>query len=185
MQFADRQCGNKVFYLIRCNHKQAIGFSPVTGDLGQELVRRHTGRDSDMQGTGNASADILGDARGTARIPLAVAHIQVGLVQRQRFDQLGVVAEDRVDFPRGLTVGLEARLDDQQVGTQLQRMPRRHGRAHTVGTRFIVAGGNHPAMVGRASHRHGPTGQARVVTHLDCGVEAIAVDVDDLAQGHG
>ena len=138
-----------------------------------------------MQGAGNTPANILGDARGTARIPLAVAYIQVGFVQRQRLDQLCVVAENAVNFPRGLTVGFKARLYDQQIGAQLQRMPRRHGRAYPIGTRFIIAGGNYPTMIGRAPHRHGPPGQARVVTHFDRGVEAIAVDVDDLAQGHG
>ncbi|MNC52781.1 hypothetical protein D3C75_1021490 [compost metagenome] len=138
-----------------------------------------------MQGAGDAPANILGNARGAARIPLAVADIQIGFVQGQRLDELCVVAKDRVDFPRGLTVGLEARLDDQQIGAKLQRMPRRHGRTHAVGTRFIVAGGDHPTVVGRAPHRHGPPGQARVVTHFDRGIKAIAVDVDDLAQGHG
>ncbi|MNI88312.1 hypothetical protein D3C73_1456000 [compost metagenome] len=81
MQPGNRQCGDKGFHLIRRNHEKTVGLAPVTGDLGQELVGRHPSRDSNVQGARNTPANILGDARGAAGKPLAVAHIQIGLIQ--------------------------------------------------------------------------------------------------------
>src|SRR5690606_20747934 len=51
--------------------------------------------------------------------------------------------------------------------------------------RLIVAGGNNPALARITTDRQRPIAQPRVVTHLDSGEEAIAIDVDDLAQGPG
>ncbi|MNJ64767.1 hypothetical protein D3C77_607400 [compost metagenome] len=43
VQFADGQYRHERFDLIWGNHKQAIGFTPVTGYLGQKLVGRNAG----------------------------------------------------------------------------------------------------------------------------------------------
>ena len=181
VQFVHRQCGDEVLDLIGGDHEQAIGFAPVTGDLGQELVRRHPGGHGDVQLLRHPPANVLGDARGAAVEMRAGGHVQVGFVQRQRLDDLGVVAEDRVDFPRHRLVGIHARAHHLQVRAQLQRLAHGHGRTHSPGPRFIVAGGNHPAPVGSPAYRQRFAGQARIVTHLDGGIETVAVDVDDLA----
>jgi hypothetical protein len=63
-------------------------------------------------------------------------------------------------------------------------MPGRHGRAHTVCPRLVVAGGDHPTPIRRATDRQGFTSQTRVITHLDGGVETVTIDVDDFSLGH-
>ena len=50
-----------------------------------------------------------------------------------------------------------------------------------TGARLIIAGSDHPTSVRRTADCQRAIGQARVVTHLDGGVEAVAVDVDDLS----
>lgn len=184
MQLAHGQRRNKVLHLIRGDHKQSIGLFPVAGDLGQELVRRHPRRNRDMQLIGDPPTDILGNTRGAAAEMRAIGNIQIGFVQRQRFDQIGVFTENRVDFFRCFFIGIHTRLDDGQVGAQFQRMARGHGRPHAVGPRLVIAGGDHPAPVRRATYRQGLLRQARVIPHFDGSVEAVTVDVDDFALRH-
>ncbi|MCY1304632.1 hypothetical protein D9M70_543930 [compost metagenome] len=138
-----------------------------------------------MQLGGDAPANLPGDARGAAVEMRAVGNVQVGLVQGQRFDDLGVVAEYLMDLPRHRLVHVHARPDDGQVRTQLDRRPHRHRRTHAVGAGVVIAGRHDPTLVRRAANRQGLTRQRRVVAHLDGGVEAIAVNVDDLSLRHG
>ncbi len=42
----------------------------------------------------------------------AVRNVEVSLIQRQRLDQLGVIAKDRLDFLRRFFIGVHPRLDD-------------------------------------------------------------------------
>lgn len=114
----------------------------------------------------------------------AVGDIQVGLVQRQGLDQVGVVAKDRLDFLRRLLIGIHARLDDGQVRAELQGMPRRHGGTHPIRPRFVVACSDHAPSICRPTYRQGLLRQARVIAHLNGGVEAITVNVDDFALRH-
>ncbi|MNR06476.1 hypothetical protein D3C85_1225490 [compost metagenome] len=129
--------------------------------------------------------DVLGDARGAAIEVRAVGHVQVGLVQGQRLDDLGVVAEDLVDLPRDAFIDVHPRPDDGQVRTQLDRRAHRHRRVHPIGPRVVIAGRDHPTLVRRAPHRQRLARQAGVVAHFDGGVEAIAVNVDDFSLRHG
>ncbi|MCY1428640.1 hypothetical protein D9M71_445310 [compost metagenome] len=184
VQFAHRQTTDKVLDLVRCDDKQAVGLFPVTGNLGQKLVRRHTRRHGDMQLVGDPAPDVLGDSRCTACEMRAVRHIEVRLIERERLDDLGVIAKNRVDFPGRFSIGIHAWLDDGQVRAQLQGMPGGHRRTHPVRSRLIIAGGDHPAPVRRPTYRQWFTGQAWVVAHLDGCIEAVTIDVDDLALGH-
>ncbi|MNN43871.1 hypothetical protein D3C81_1581330 [compost metagenome] len=138
-----------------------------------------------MQRLPDPPTDVLGDARGAAGEMRAVGDVQIGLVQRQRLDLLGVVAEDRVDFPRHSFIDIHARPHDGQVRTQLDRRAHRHRRMQAVDARLVVAGGDHPALVRRTADGQRLADQARIVAHLDGGVEAVAIYVDDLSLGHG
>ncbi|MNS95791.1 hypothetical protein D3C72_1300630 [compost metagenome] len=184
VQLAHRQTADKLLHLIRRNNEQAVGLFPVTGDFCQKLVRRHARRHGDVQLIGDPPANVLGNACGTAAEMRAIGNIQISLIQRQRFNQVGVVAEDRVYFFRRFAIGVHARLDDGQVRAQLQSMSRSHRRTHAIGPRFVIAGGDHPAPVRRTTHRQRLAGQTRVIAHLDGGVETVAVNVDDFSLSH-
>ncbi|MCY1534368.1 hypothetical protein D9M68_697380 [compost metagenome] len=181
----DRQRGDEGIDRRRADHEQAVGLVPVAGDLGDELARPHAGRNGHADLVAHALADFFGNAGGAAGMARAEADVEVGLVQRQRFDQPGVFAVDRKDLARHLAILVHGRAQDQQIRAVLERLRRRHGRAHAERTRFVVAGGDHPAPVGRAAHGHRPAAQRRVVAHLDRGVETVAVAMDDLALDRG
>src|SRR5690606_25742558 len=66
----------------------AVRLAPVAGHLGEELVRRDTGRDGDADVLAHTAADLGGHARRAALAGLTVADVEVGLVQRERFDQV-------------------------------------------------------------------------------------------------
>lgn len=119
VQLAYRQTTDELFDLIRGDHEQTVGFFPVAGDLRQKLVWRNACGNGDVQLVGDPAANVLGDARGAAAEMRAVRHIQVGLVQRKRLDQVGVVGKDRMNFFRSFAISLHTRLDDGQVRAQL------------------------------------------------------------------
>ncbi|MNV47919.1 hypothetical protein D3C71_1398020 [compost metagenome] len=127
VQLAHRQSTDEILDLIRCNDEQTVGFFPVAGDLGEKLVRRHTGRNGDVQLIRDPTTDVLGDARGATTEMRAVRHIEVGLVEGKRLDDVGVITKNRMNFLRRFSIGIHTRPDDGQVRAQLQRMPGRHG----------------------------------------------------------
>ncbi|MNF96728.1 hypothetical protein D3C84_795240 [compost metagenome] len=98
MQLADRQAADKLIDQIRCDDKQTVRLLPVTGDLGEKLVRCHTRRHRNVQLIGNTTADVLGDPRGASCEMSAVRHVEVSLIQRQRLDDVGVIAKNRMNF---------------------------------------------------------------------------------------
>jgi len=87
--------------------------------------------------------------------------------------------------PRGLAVAFEVGRQQDQLRAKLQRARRGHRRMHAEGARLVVAGGDHAARLGAPAHRERPSAQARVVARLDCGIEAVAIAVDDFSgDGH-
>ncbi|BAP80271.1 hypothetical protein MT1_3096 [Pseudomonas sp. MT-1] len=56
-----------------------------------------------------------------------------------------------------------------------------HRGAHAVCASFVVAGGNNAASISQATNRNGPVGKTGIVAHLDRGIEAIAIDMDDFS----
>jgi hypothetical protein len=52
---------------------------------------------------------------------------------------------------------------------------------NAVAARLIVTGRHYSALVDAAADRDGQLAQGRVIAHLDGGVEAVAVAVDDFS----
>ena len=91
----DRKLLQETLDALGCDHRQAVGFAPARGDLGQELVRRHARRAA--QGGFVADAR-LEPQRHVARkrlAPQVLGDVQVSLVERQRFHQRRGRAQDR------------------------------------------------------------------------------------------
>ncbi len=107
-------------------------------------------------------------------------HVEIGLVKRERLDQVRMLAHQCPDPPARLLVGIEARPDEEEVRAELAGLEGGHGRAHAEHPGLVAGREHDPARAGRA-HRHRPAAQARVVALLDRGVEGVHVDVDDLA----
>jgi hypothetical protein len=77
-------------------------------------------------------------------------------------------------------VGVEARLDKDQVRALPFGRDRRHRRADTELSRLVARGGHDTAFAGTA-HGDGLAAQFRIVTLFDGRVKRVHVDVNDLA----
>src|SRR5258708_570108 len=106
-------------------------------------------------------------------------HVEVGLVQRQRLDDRGVLGEDLAYLLGDRLVHLETRLHEDQVRALPLRGNRWHGRPDAELARF-VAGRRHDAALPRAADGDRLAAKIRIVPLLDGCIEGVHVDVDDL-----
>ena len=109
-----------------------------------------------------------------------MTHVEVGFVERERLDPVGVAGEDFADAVGLLPVEVETHRQKDQLRTKIPRLEGRHGGAAAVFPRLVVAGGEHPAPTA-APDRDGFPGELGTLAHLDGRVETVHVDVDDLA----
>ena len=134
-----------------------------------------------MQLAANIGPDRLGHARRTALIQGRIGNIEIGLIQRQGFNPVGIALEDGPQGGRDLLVHRHPSRQHRQAGTQTPGMGRGHRRMDAKAPRHIVAGGDHPTSIRLTANRQRNVAQRRVVPHLDRGKEAIHVDMNDLS----
>src|SRR3546814_17879685 len=70
-----------------CSSDLTVGLAEVGRDLGHELVRRDPGRSGQPGFLPDRAADRLGGGGGRGQPGAVVADVEVGLVQRPRFDR--------------------------------------------------------------------------------------------------
>jgi hypothetical protein len=125
-------------------------------------------------------SDAVADAVG---MPAKIfRHVEIGFVERERFDLRRIVSEDRVNFTRHGAIDVESRRYDHEVWAFARRRARRHCRVDAEFARLVAGGGNDTALRGIADSDRATT-QRGVVALLDRRVESVHVDVDDLAHG--
>ncbi len=86
--------GQKCIQVFGLDHEEPIGFAPVGGDLGQEFVWGHAGRGRQMQFLTDLLANGARHPGRGGQSGLVFGNVEVGFVQRQRLDQIGVALED-------------------------------------------------------------------------------------------
>ena len=84
--------------LLRRDHAQAVGLVLVGGELGDELVVADAGRGGEAGLGADPAADLLGDRAGDAEPVPVLGDVEIGFVEAQRLDQVGVIGEDRADL---------------------------------------------------------------------------------------
>lgn len=89
------------------NGAKAIGLAVVGGNFGQELIVRNACRSREMQFVADALLDVASDVGGQRNAPLVVRDIEECLVERERFDKVGVIGKDSVHLLRDGFVGRE------------------------------------------------------------------------------
>jgi hypothetical protein len=109
--------------------------------------------------------------------------VEIRFIERERFDQRCVVAEDRMDLARYSAIDLKAWRHKHQFRASPHGCSGRHRRAHAECTCLIAGRGNH-ASLGRVSNRHRSATEARVVALFDRSIERVHINVDDLARRH-
>src|SRR5439155_11662527 len=105
--------------------------------------------------------------------------IEVSLVERQRLDDRSEVVKNSADDRGFAPVNVEPRREDNQVRAALQGHESWHRRTHTELARFIIARRQYAPPITRAAHAYRFAAQGRTIAHLDGGIKAIHVQMDD------
>ena len=178
----DRQRGDEGGAFVRRDDAEAVGLVLVRCQFGDELVVADAGRGGEAGRVLNPRADLFGDRLGRAQAMAVFADVQIGFVERQRFDRVGIIGEDRADLVRHGLVHLEPWADEDEVGAAPDRGDRGHRRSHAERARLVTRRRHHAARPAATDcHRLAP--QRRIVALFDRGVEGVHVDVNDLAHG--
>ena len=77
---------------------QAVGLVLVGRELGDELAVADAGRRGEPGLRADPAADVLGDRPRAAEAEPVLGDVEIGFVEAQRLDQVGVVGEDRADL---------------------------------------------------------------------------------------
>ena len=100
---------------MRLNDKQAVRLLPIGRDLCQELVRRYPSGSCEVQFLVDLLTDHLRDPRRRGQFHLVLGHVEIRLVERQRFDQVGMPLKDFAHSPRYRFVTDEIRGNEDRV----------------------------------------------------------------------
>src|SRR6476646_6827879 len=106
-----------------------------------------------------------------------IGHIEVSLVERQRFDKIGKVCEDRPDLQRDLAIDVEPRGHEYQLGAALERRDRRHSRLHAKLARLIAGSSDYTPSLSATDRQRLPT-QCRVIALLNRCIKGIHINMD-------
>src|ERR1700757_4151940 len=79
-------------------------------------------------------------------------------------------------------VNIEPRRQHNQVWAALQRHESRHSRAHTELAGFVIARRQHAAPITSAAHAYWFSAQRGTIAHLDGGIKAIHIEVNNRAR---
>ena len=165
---------------VGMNDAETIGFAIVGGDFGEEFVVRYSGRGNEVEFGADALFDFSGNVDGEFDARLVVGDVEKSLVERDRFDKVGVGVEDFVDLGRDLFVDLHSTRHEDEVGAEALRLDRRHSRTDTEAARF-VASGRHDTTHIAVAYGDGFALKLGVVALLHRGIEGIHVDMYDFA----
>ena len=105
--------------------------------------------------------------------------IEIRFIERERFDQRGEAMKNSANHGGFAPINIEARRQNDEFRTTLQRHESRHGRAHAKFARFVIARRQHAATIARAANADRLAAQFRAIAHLDRGIKAIHVEMDD------
>src|SRR5712692_3446036 len=106
--------------LVGLHFDQAIRLPHVAGDFGNELVRRYSGRGSQLSLVANARLDLPGNLLSRAEEALTSGHVEERFIQRQRFDQRSERPQNRKNLTRDLDVALPSRRHHDRLWTELR-----------------------------------------------------------------
>ena len=164
----------------RRDDEQAVGLALVGRHLGEELVVGDARGGGQPGSRADPRPDLFGDLGRRGHGLQVLGDIEIGLVERERFDERSVLGEDRADLMRDRPIDVEPRFHEDQLRALPPGGHRRHGGpdAETAG---LVARGRHDPALARAADRDRLAAKLRIVPLLDGCVERIHVDVDNLA----
>ncbi len=173
----------KVFDFVGLDDEEAVWLAPVGGDLGEELVGGDAGGGGEVEFVADLLADGAGNAGGGGEAGLVFGDVEVGFVEGERFDEIGVALEDLAGDARDGAVTGEVGRDEDCLRAETLGGDGGHGGANAEDAGFIGCGADDGAVAAPGDDDRFAA-QLWVVPLFDGGVEGVHVDVNDLAGGH-
>src|SRR5215472_8632720 len=181
MKLPDRQGLDERRAHFRGDDKQPVRLAVVVSELGEELVVGDPGRRREPGFDADFSPDFFRDLRRRNDALEVIRDVEIGLVERQRLDDRRILREDFPDLQRDCLVGIEPRLDEDQIGALSLGGDRGHRRMNAKLPCLVACRRDHAALA-RSANRDRLAAQIRVIALFDGCVESIHVDMDDLAR---
>ena len=97
--FLNRQTVQEGGDFRRRQHELPVRFAPVGGHFRQKFVWGDAGRCGQPGLLEDLRADLTGHVRGIRDGQFVVRYVQIGFVQSQRLDQVGVLMENLMNLP--------------------------------------------------------------------------------------
>ena len=181
-QRADRPWREECRGVCFGDDQKAVGFAQGGGHLRDMLRCGGTHAAGQAGLVAHAGAKHPCDRSGRSPQAPRTAHVEKGLVDRQRFDQRCDLVEHAHDLARERHVSIEVRGHDDRLRAQAQRLPDRHGSSNTERASLVGSTGHDRPALGCADDDR-LSCKGRVIEHLDSRVERIHVDVQDVGAG--
>lgn len=100
---------------------ESVGLAIVGCHFGEEFVVRDTSRGNEVEFGADALFDFAGNIDSEFDARLVVGDVEKRLIERDRFDKVGVGVEDFVDLGRDLFVDIHATRHEDEVGAEFLR----------------------------------------------------------------
>ena len=137
---------------VRLDNDKPVRLIQVAGDLGEELVRRHTNGRRQMQFVANRGFDLPADFGRRPQQPSAAGYVQERFVQGERFHERREPAENLADLLRHLSVVVDTGRQKDGCRAQPFRLCRRHGTADTKLAGHVVGSRDDTSPLRRATN---------------------------------
>jgi hypothetical protein len=166
VEFADRQRLHERGAHLRRDDVLAVWLPVIRSELGQKLVVADACRSVEARLGLDLLADPKCDVAGEGDALKVFGDVEIGLVQRQRFDDRRVLREDVADLPADGFVDLETRPHENQVRTLPLGGDGRHRRSDPKFAGLVACRSYHAAFR-RAADRDRLASKIRIVPLLD------------------
>ena len=180
--FAQGQHGEKGIDFVRRQHKLAVWLAPVGSDFGEEFVGGDAGGGGQAGGIENVGANLPRGSAGGGQAEFVGTDVEIGFIQRQRFDHIAVAGKHFMNLLRHAAVQIKARRHKHRLRAAAAGGGRGHRRMQPPAARFVGRGAHHRARAFPRHHQR-PAAQLGALAQFDRSVKGVHVDVDDFADG--
>jgi len=163
--------------------EEAVGLSPVGRDFGEKLVGSYACGGGEVLFGADLLTNGLRDFRRGRQVGFVLRDVEVGFVEGEGFDEVGVAEEDFADAARDGAIAGEVGRDEDGVGTEALCLDGGHGGADAEFAGFVRGCADDGALAAPCDD-DGLAAKLRIITLLDRGVEGVHVDVNDFARWH-
>jgi len=170
----------KRVHLLGLNDKESVWFFPVRRNLGEEFVRCDARGGRQPKFRTNLLANRTRHLRCGRQARLVLRNIEIGFIEGERLDEIGVAPEDLAHLARNGSIARKIRREKDGVRTEAFGLNGGHRRTHAEFPRLIRGRAHHRAVPAPRDD-DGIAAQLRIVPLLDGSVECVHVDVHDFA----